>query len=127
MAKRELILQSQIAEYIRLQYPRVLFNSDLSGIRLTIGQATQVKKLRSGRGWPDIFIAEPRGECAGFFLELKVDESEVYTKTGQYRQNKHIIEQREMLSQLTRRGYFSQFACGFEQAKRMIDNYLSQE
>ena len=79
-------LQAQIADYIRLQYPNVLFHSDFgSGVKLTIGQAKIQKRQNGGRrAWPDMFIAEPRMNfippegimnCStwvyGLFLELK--------------------------------------------------------
>lgn len=57
----ELELQAQVADYIRLRYPSVIFHSDFgSGIKLTMGQAIRQKRLNGGRrAWPDLFIAEP--------------------------------------------------------------------
>lgn len=54
-------LQEQIAQYLRLQYPNVLFHSDFgSGIKMTKGQAIKQKRQNGGiRGWPDLFVAEP--------------------------------------------------------------------
>ena len=54
-------LHKQICKYIKLQYPNVLFNTDLSGVKLTKGQANKIKDLRSGRGFPDITIFESIG------------------------------------------------------------------
>lgn len=58
---REVDLQAQVADYIRLQYPSVIFHSDFgSGIKLTMGQAIKQKRLNGGRrAWPDMFIAQP--------------------------------------------------------------------
>lgn len=81
-------LQVMVADYLRLQYPNVLFHSDYgSGINLTIGQAVIQKRLNGGRrAWPDMFIARhkmlpvaneyaPDGygvRCfGGLFLEIK--------------------------------------------------------
>ena len=57
----ELELHAQVADYIRLQYPSVIFHSDFgSGIKLTMGQAIKQKRLNGGRrSWPDMFIAQP--------------------------------------------------------------------
>lgn len=57
-------LQIQVADYLRLQYPDVMFHSDFgSGIKLTIGQAAKQKRQNGGRrAWPDMFIAEPSYE-----------------------------------------------------------------
>ena len=54
-------LQSSVADYIRGNYPDVLFHSDFgSGIKLTKGQAMKQKRQNGGRrGWPDMFIAQP--------------------------------------------------------------------
>jgi hypothetical protein len=38
--------------------------------------------------------------------------------------NEHICEQFDMLEQLRRRGYKAEFACGFDEAKKIIDEYL---
>ena len=64
-------LQIAVCNYLRAQYPKVLFNSDLSGIKLTMGQAVKAKKLRSSKGFPDLVIYEPRGNYHALFLELK--------------------------------------------------------
>lgn len=55
-------LQVMVADYIRLQYPNVLFHSDFgSGVKLTKGQAIKQKRQNGGRrAWPDMFIAEAR-------------------------------------------------------------------
>lgn len=59
---KESDLQVAVADYIRLKYPNALFHSDFgSGIKMTKGQAIKQKRQNGGRrGWPDLFIAEPR-------------------------------------------------------------------
>ena len=59
---KESDLQAQVADYLRLQYPDVLFHSDFgSGVRLTPSQAVKQKRQNGGRrAWPDMFIAEVR-------------------------------------------------------------------
>lgn len=120
----EFELQCTLAEYIRLQYPDALFHSSLDGLRLPVGLAVKVERLGNGRGWPDLFLAEPRGVWLGLFLELKVDRSEIYTKAGKLRQDRHIREQQAALVALRERGYQARFACGFDEAKEIIDDYL---
>lgn len=122
----EKTLHQQVADYLKLQYPGVLFHSDFgSGIKLTIGQASQQKRLQSGRAWPDIFIAEPRGGKHGLFLELKRQGTIVVLKNGQLTANPHIREQYEVLMELIRRGYVADFAVGFEASTKAIDQYLA--
>ena len=70
--KAEQHLQSQVCEYLRYQYPDVIFCCDMAaGMRLNIGQAVRAKKLRSSRGLPDVMIFEPNCLYRGLFLELK--------------------------------------------------------
>jgi hypothetical protein len=118
-------LHLQVAEYIRAQYPKALLNVDLSGIKLTIGQAKYVKKLRSGRAFPDLVIYEKRHGYIGLFIELKVEGTKIYKENGELYSNKHLKEQAEMLTKLEDRGYCACFAVGFDEAKRVIDYYLS--
>ena len=127
----ELELQAQVADYLRLQYPNVLFHSDFgSGIKLTPGQAMRQKRLQGGRrAWPDMFIAELGGDndgdmYYGLFIELKKAGTRIYRKDGRLVSDSHIREQFDMLEQLRQRGYMAEFACGFDEAKKIIDEYL---
>lgn len=128
----ELELQAQVADYIRLQYPSVIFHSDFgSGIKLTMGQAIRQKRLNGGRrSWPDMFIAEPafdmnrNRDIYGLFIELKKAGTRIYRKDGRLVSDAHIREQFDMLEQLRQRGYKAEFACGFDEAKKLIDEYL---
>lgn len=142
-------LQEQIATYLRLQYPDVLFHSDFgSGVKLTMGQAMAQKRQNGGRrAWPDMFIAQPKalvgnelekwnmfdsgarrdGErfrfACGLFLEFKREGVKLVKQNGDWA-SEHIAEQAKMLVQLRRRGYCAEFAVGFEQAKKIINAYL---
>jgi hypothetical protein len=122
----ELELQAQVADYIRLQYPDVIFHSDFgSGIKLTMGQAIKQKRLNGGRrAWPDMFIAEPKGKYSGLFIELKKEGVRIFKKDGTLVSDEHIREQYDMLEQLRRRGYAANFSCGFDEAKALIDRYM---
>lgn len=128
----ELELQAQVADYLRLQYPNVLFHSDFgSGIKLTPGQAMRQKRLQGGRrSWPDMFIAEPKQLAGreeplhGLFLELKRDGVRLYKRDGDLVANEHIREQAKLHFELKKKGYWANFACGFDEAKEIIDWYL---
>ena len=138
----ELELQAQVADYIRLQYPSVIFHSDFgSGIKLTMGQAIKQKRLNGGRrSWPDMFLAEPdigktdgSKRCAfkkiwfGLFIELKREGTRIFKKDGKLVADEHIREQFDMLHDLRARGYAAEFACGFDEAKKLIDDYMRGE
>jgi hypothetical protein len=124
----EKTLHRAVCDYLRYQYPKVIFNSDLAGsMRLTIGQAVALKSLRSNRGFPDIVIYEPRetkyGDKYGLFIELKREGEKIFTKIGKPA-TPHIAEQQEVITELNNRGYVASFAVGFQQAKDLIDSYL---
>ena len=98
----------QIADYLRYQYPSVIYRFDLAAdLKLSIGQARKHKRLQHYRGYPDMFIAEPRvrhttdytfgiklgeGEAdgtiyyammfAGLYLEIKKPGTRIFTKKG---------------------------------------------
>lgn len=127
-------LQVMVADYLRLQYPDILFHSDFgSGVKLTVGQAMKQKRQNGGRrAWPDMFIAEPaprtcdgtfKHEWHGLFIELKRGGTRLKKKDGSWA-NEHIAEQADMLDRLEFRGYKAVFAVGFDEAKEAIDDYL---
>lgn len=125
--KKELTLHLQICEYLRLQYPKVIFTSDLSGLKVSIGTAIQMKKLRCSNGIPDLLIFEPNQKYKGLFIELKKDINELYTKKGIIRETEHITEQFNVLKKLLVKGYYAVFCCGFLQTKNTIDKYFKNE
>lgn len=146
-------LQKQVADYLRIQYPNVLFRSDGGGLRMPIGLSKKFASVQKGRAWPDLFIAQNKImpveiEVAehsmivktyyGMFLELKrpdtilirpkdatkitKGETKLRKKGDWY--NDHIEEQANVLAQLRQRGYKAEFAVGFDEAKKLIDDYL---
>lgn len=137
----EAVLHQQVADYIRLRYPNVLFHTDYgSGTKLTLGQAVKQKRLNGGRkAWPDLFIAEARPtyhvdsienrrwvEGCGLFIELKREGTRIWLKDGSLTKNEHIRQQAEMLDELQSRGYSAEFAIGFDHARQIIDSYLEE-
>lgn len=121
-------LQAQVADYLKLQYPDTLFHSDFgSGIKLTPAQAAKQKRQNGGRrAWPDMFIAETRGYYSGLFLELKKEGTRLTKRDGEWA-TPHIVEQAKVLAELGACGYWAEFAVGFDEAKRIIDQYLGEE
>jgi hypothetical protein len=124
-ATKEVNVHRQVCEYLRLAYPNCIFNTDLSGIRLTMGQAVKVKALRSSRAFPDLVIYEPRNGYHGLFIELKREGERIMTKAGGA-STPHIAEQSDLMAKLGERRYQVFFACGFTEAKKIIDEYLKK-
>ena len=126
---REHEMYIQIADYMRYQYPEVIYRFDLAAdLKLSIGQAKKHKRLQGRRGYPDLFVAEARSlgdrYYHGLFIELKKAGTRIYRKDGRLVSDAHIREQFDMLEQLRQRGYMAEFACGFDEAKKIIDEYL---
>jgi hypothetical protein len=120
---REYQICKDIALYLRLQYPKVLFHFDLAGLNLSRAQAGMMKSIQGGRGWPDLFIAEPRSIFKGLFLEIKAEGTKLYKKDT-YPTTPHLAEQEHCLFALDDNEYCAKFAVGFDEAKELIDGYL---
>lgn len=129
-------LHKQICDYLLLQYPKVLFNTDMSGVKLPKGLAVKASKLRSHKGMPDIQIFESSGKMvvkydsidlvvfqfSGLFLEVKKETP--YKKNGELKSDEHLKEQDNLHKLLRKQGYFVSFVWTFEMAKKIIDDYL---
>mgnify|MGYP001738360718 FL=1 len=123
-------LYEQIARYLQLQYPNVIYRFDIAAdLKLTPGQAAKHKRLHPTRGYPDLFIAEPQfGEryckSLGLYMEIKTESNSPYKKDGTLKNDKHIKEQAKMLERLRNIGYIAEFGVGFEECKQIIDEYI---
>ena len=127
MRKTEENLHLKICDYLRKNYPDVLFRTDFSsGMKMSPGQAVKHKKFQKGRAWPDLFIAESNTLASGLFLEIKAENVIVFNMNGKVRKNKHLIEQDKMLKELRKKGYRARFAIGYEQAIFEIQEYLGK-
>lgn len=132
MIKKEELLHLKVCDYLRKNYPDVLFRTDFSsGMKMTPGQAAKHKKFQKSRAWPDLFIACPDQDGweikqCGLFLELKAEGTKLYKKNGEMVANKHYREQAEMLEKLCSNGYIAEFAVGYEQAIQIITEYLGE-
>lgn len=117
-------LQIMVCDYIRSLWPGVIFNSDGAGNNVSKAQAGKNTQLRSGPGFPDVFVAEPRGGYHGLFLELKREGTKLHKKDGSWA-NLHIQQQAEVLTKLDEAGYYAWFAIGWDEAKEIIDEYMA--
>lgn len=121
----EVIVYEQLARYLRVQYPNIIYKFNHEDARKR-GFRLQylIKLLQSDSGYPDLFIAEPRDVYHGLFLEIKAEGVKTHKKDGSLVASQHIRKQAEMLDKLSNRGYLSCFASGFDEAKKVIDDYM---
>lgn len=99
------------------RYPELrLLNASLSGVRLFPGQARKAKSLGMVRGFPDVFLPVRKAGYGGLFIELK-----------RPRGGKITPEQRAWLEELGEQGYLAVCCRGFEEARTVIQSYLSEK
>jgi hypothetical protein len=122
--KQEESLQIAVCAYLKLNYPSVIFTSESSGVRLTMGQAVKAKKMRSHHKLPDLWILEPRGRFHGMMIELKAVNP--FKRNGEPKTT-HFAEQIKTLDQLIDKGFLINVIFSFDDAKRLIDWYMSLE
>lgn len=141
--KHEENLQLAVCNYIRTKYPHVIFNCDIaSGMRMPIYVAARCKKMRSGRGYPDLFIAHPKKQYHGYPIPVGDDDLEEHQPTiyhglfielkkeglrlqnGEFPKTDHIKEQQAVLDRLKDVGYIAIMVSGYDEAISVIDEYL---
>lgn len=117
-------LQKHICDYLRVQYPDVLFLSDtVASVRLTIPQQMRNKAIqKNGFACPDLIILEPKNGFNGLFIELKVQSP--FKKNGELLKSDHLHRQQKTIDDLNKKGFKACFSWGFEMTKQIIDEYL---
>lgn len=118
-------LHTQVCKYLDLKYPDVIYTSDPSGMRVSIGLIMEIKAKRCKRyAIPDLIILHPNKFYKGLIIEIKRNLSEIVTKSGKMRKSKHIQDQLRSLEKLQSLGYAAIFGVSFEQMKSVIDEYF---
>lgn len=116
-------LQIAVCQYLSFAYPRVIFTSDASGLRLNMGQAIKMKRMRSQDAIPDLIIDEPNANYHGLRLELKAKSP--FKLDGTLKKDVHLEDQQKTIDKLRAKGYWAQFATGFDECKKVIDWYMN--
>ena len=126
MKHTEFTLQKQICAYLDYEYKDVLYLSDtVANVKLTIPQQVRNKSIqKQGFKCPDLIILEPRDKFSGLFIELKAETP--YKKNGELKSNEHLRGQQKTIDQLNEKGYLACFSWGFEDTKKIIDEYLKK-
>lgn len=103
------------AAYKTCQYPELslLFHVPNGGKRNYL-EARALKRQGVKPGVPDLFLPVARGSHHGLFIELKVNK------------NKTSENQNKWIKKLKDQHYFVAVCYGWEEAKDVIENYLSQ-
>lgn len=113
-----------VSNYIKMQYPKVIFTSDSSGIRLSIGNAKKMLALKADCKIPDLIILQPNNKYLGLIIEIKKSDKSPFLKDGSLSKSKHIQAQNDTLQSLNSLGYLAVFGVGFDGCKKIIDKYM---
>ena len=124
MPKPEEKIHIGLCDYLKYQYPKVLFLSEASGVRTSIGQSVKLKKMRSTDVHLDIYIMEPT-RFHGLILEVKAKS--VYKKDGTLLKSEHLEDQQKTIDKLNSKGYYATFVFSLDEGIKIIDKYLKGE
>ena len=89
-------------------------NASLSGVRLTVGQRTEMKRQGMVKGFPDIFLPYNNDSYSGLFIELKRVKGGVMSK-----------EQKDWLEYLKSQKYLALRCNGHADSIELIKKYLN--
>lgn len=124
--QKEWSVQLQFCKWIKLQYPNLLFRSDIQSAGKLSGQMQNIKLiLDPWKAWPDVQVFYQAQGYAGLFIELKRIDSGTFLKDGSLSKSKHVQQQAQMHNLLRSLGYRVEFAEGFEEAVKVLINYLT--
>ena len=114
--------QQALVQWFRYQYPQYLLVSIPNG-QWIAGNGKQRAQIMAKYkaeglepGMPDLLLCVKRGGYGALFIEMK-DKGKTRCSVSK--------PQREKLGYLNEAGYRAEWAAGWDQAKRIIEEYLS--
>ena len=116
MAQNELKVQIAVVNWIKTNFPEMLFCASAGGMRTSLSVAKKMKASGYVKGFPDLFLYHPTSKHCGMAIELKADSKGYASK-----------EQKEWIKSLNDRGYYAVVCKGFDVAIEQITNYLNEE
>jgi hypothetical protein len=123
--KTEEIVETRVAAFLKSKHPDLIWRFDFAaGTKLTPSQAKRAKKINGPRGYPDLFIAEPRNKKCGYFIELKGGYSDVFNRDGSIKASEHLMRQLLYQKRLQAKGYAADWGLGAEDTISKIKKYL---
>jgi hypothetical protein len=107
--------QEIVIKYIKIAYSEVLYCASAGGVWTSRTQGIKMKRTGYVKGFPDLFIYEPRKGFHGLAIEMKKEKGGVASP-----------EQKQWQEQLRNRGYSSYICKGSEEAIKVIDEYFKE-
>lgn len=104
-----------IVDWFHYKYPNLYwdFHHFANERKCSLAYGAKLKRMGVKRGVSDFFLALPRKEYSGLWIELKVGRGKL------------TREQIAFLHQKNKRGYLALAVWGFDAAKKIIDKYLN--
>ena len=121
----EALAHKRFARYLKDDFPKVRFLSNLSGEQFSKGQAMNVRDLQSHNSAPDVMIFAARQNYCGLAVEMKAENESPYRKDGTLKKSKHLEGQLEYLEYLRSEGWKAEFAAGSKEAISIAYHYLN--
>ena len=109
-------IQTGVAQYLDNEHPNVLWCASAGGARTSMNEAKRLKAAGYKKGFPDVFVYEPRGAFHGLAIELKKE------KGGRVSQS-----QKEWKQALEERGFHATVAKGYDAAIDVLERYLTED
>lgn len=106
-------IQSACVFWFGMQFPRYRRLIHHSPNEDAYKHAQRANAMGMQKGFPDIFIAVPRGAYHGLFVEMKTPKGKVSP------------EQKEMLSLLASQGYLAVIARGTASFIKVVNEYMN--
>lgn len=106
--------EEQIKLAVWLTKRNIKFYAIPNGGKRNFWEAMKLKRTGVQRGVPDICVPIPSGGYHSLYIELKRQKGGVVSS-----------EQREWLDWLNKAGFYARVAKGFEEAKVIVEFYLS--
>ena len=111
--------QQALIQWFNIQYPKYRLisvpNGQMIGGRNKYALIAKYKAEGLTPGVSDLFLCVPKNGYSGLWLEMKARGKEVKSLSD---------DQALWLSDMVKAGYRAEWAAGFEQAKKIIEEYL---
>ena len=115
MKTSELHVQIAVVNWLKSNFPEILYCASAGGMRTSLSVAKKMKASGYRRGFPDLGIFHPTNNHNSLFIELKANKKCYASK-----------EQKQWIMDLKNRGYYATVCKGFDQTIDEITNYLNE-
>ena len=116
MKTSELHVQIAVVNWLKSNFPEILYCASAGGMRTSLSVAKKMKASGYRRGFPDLGIFHPTNNHNSLFIELKANKK-CYASA----------EQKEWIEALNKRGFYACVCKGFEETIETITAYLNEE